>query len=143
MKFSFKKNTKKFTMYQTQRQKIVDKRHTGSSEQSSCLMMLEVDQSKSYMIDPCNPNTQLMDVFNVSTDTIAKGLACLIVCCQNHIEWVAEQMVMQVNTRSKVGYGKHKKTLTKCSFAEDGKTYRFVSERSCENISGIPLPMPL
>ncbi len=109
MKFSFKKNTKKFTMYQTQRQKIVDKRHTGSSEQSSCTMMPEVDQSKSYMIDPCNPNTKLMDVSNVSTDTIAKGLACLVVCCQNRIEWVAEQMVMLVNTRSKNGYGKHKK----------------------------------
>jgi hypothetical protein len=72
-------------------------------------MMPEVDQSKSYMIDPCNPNTKLMDVSNVSTDTIAKGLACLVVCCQNRIEWVAEQMVMLVNTRSKNGYGKHKK----------------------------------
>ncbi len=94
MKFSFEMNTKNFTMYQTQRQKIVDKRHTGSPEQSSCPMMPEVDQSKSYMIDPCNPNTRLMDVFNVSTDTIAKGLACLVVHCQNQIERVAEQMVI-------------------------------------------------
>jgi hypothetical protein len=130
-------------MYQTQRQKIVDKRHTGSSEQSSCPMMPEVDQSKSYMIDPCNPNTQLMDVFNVSTDTIAKGLACLVVHCQNRIEWVAEQMVMLVHTRRKNGYRKQKKPLKKCSFTDVGKTYRFVSKRSCENISGIPLPMPL
>jgi hypothetical protein len=81
----------------------------GSSEQASCTMMPEVDQSKSYMIDPCNPNTKLMDVFNVSTDTIAKGVASLVVHCQNRIEWVAEQMVMLVNTRSKNGYGKHQK----------------------------------
>jgi hypothetical protein len=47
------------------------------------------------------------------------------------------------DTRSKNGYRKHKKSLKKCSFTEVGKTYRYVSERSCENISGIPLPISL